>query len=203
LTPATRDRVQLGAASLGIGLAALALSVVVAGAGIGRWETATVRDAVGVTDVLGYPARAIMQLGTRVVIAAVAVAVAVITRRWRPPVAIALAWLIARLATNWSKAAIERPRPDSDLWLEDPGGWGYASGHTSTAFAAATVVATLLPGRWRWVPFALAAVVGLARMHVGVHYPMDVIGGALIGLAAGLAALAVLRPWAGVNPRES
>jgi membrane-associated phospholipid phosphatase len=203
VTPAARDRVRVGAAAAGFGLAALALSVVVAHAGIGRWENGTVRDAVGVTDVVGVPARAIMQLGTRVAVVLVAVAVAVVFRRWRPTVAIVVAWTIAWVATHRAKAIIDRPRPDPDLWRETPGGWGYPSGHTSSAFALATVVAALLPPRWRWVPFALATVVGLARMHVGVHYPMDVIGGALIGLAAGLAAIALLGPLTELSRRGS
>jgi membrane-associated phospholipid phosphatase len=184
-------------------LVALGLSVVVAGAGIGRWENGTVSDAVGVTDVVGLPARAVMQLGTRVAMLVVAVAVAAAVRRWRPPVAIVLAWCIAWLATHEAKEIIERPRPDRDLWRDTPGGWGYPSGHASAAFALATVVAALLPPRWRWVPFAVATVVGLARMHVGVHYPMDVIGGALIGLAAGLAAVALLAPGRSVSSVRS
>jgi membrane-associated phospholipid phosphatase len=200
VTPAARDRVRAGAAAAGFGLAALALSIVVAHAGIGRWEVTTVRDAVGVTDVVGVPARAIMQLGTRVAMVAIALAVAVAAHRWRGPLAIVVAWYISWVATHRAKAIIDRPRPDPDLWRETPGGWGYPSGHTSSAFALATVVAALLPPRWRWVPFAVATVVGLARMHVGVHYPMDVIGGALIGLAAGLTALAVLGPLTPLKP---
>ena len=194
MTPAARDRVRVGAVAAGVGLAALVLSIVVAQAGIGRWEDSTVRDAVDAPGLVGEPARAIMQLGTRVAMLVIALAVAAVAHRWRGPLAIVLAWSIAWLATNRAKHIIDRPRPDRDLWTDTPGGWGYPSGHTSSAFAVAMVVAALLPARWRWVPFALALVVGLARMYVGVHYPMDVIGGALIGLAAGLAALAILGP---------
>jgi membrane-associated phospholipid phosphatase len=194
VTQAARDRVRVGAAAAGLGLAALALSVAVAGAGIGHWEVSTVDGSVDTPAVIGEPARAVMQLGTRAAMLVIALAVAVTAHRWRGPLAIVLAWGLAWLATNRAKAIIERPRPDPDLWRDTPGGWGYPSGHTSSAFAVATVVAALLPGRWRWVPFALAAVVGFARMYVGVHYPMDLIGGALIGLAAGLTAIAVLGP---------
>jgi undecaprenyl-diphosphatase len=203
VTPAGRDRVRLGAAAAGVGVAALVLSVVVAHGGIGHWEVTTVDGAVDTPAAIGEPARAVMQLGTRVAMLVIALAVAVrphAAERWRGPLAILLAWGIAWLATNRAKAIIERPRPDRDLWRDTPGGWGYPSGHTSSAFAVATVVAALLPARWRWVPFALAATVGFARMYVGVHYPMDVIGGALIGLAAGLTAIAVLRPLGPLRP---
>ena len=202
MSPAARDRVRVGAAAAAIAVAALALSVVVAHAGIGRWEVSTVDGAVDTPAALGEPARAVMQLGTRSAMLIVALAMAGAAHRWRGPLAIVLAWVLAWLATNRAKAIIERPRPDRDLWRDTPGGWGYPSGHTSSAFAVATVVAALLPARWRWVPFVLAAMVGLARMYVGVHYPMDVIGGALIGVAAGLTAIAVLGPLRPLSRRE-
>ncbi|HEY8526775.1 MAG TPA: phosphatase PAP2 family protein [Acidimicrobiales bacterium] len=185
--------VRAGAAAAGVAVAGLVLSVVVAASGVGRWEVTVVEDARGVTDVVGWPARAIMQLGTTSAALAVAVAAALV-RRWRAPAAVALAWALAWVVTRWAKAAVERPRPDRDLWRDETGGYGYPSGHTSVAFALATIVAALLPRRWRWTPFAAAVIVGLARMHVAVHYPMDVVGGALIGLAAGLTAVAVLDP---------
>jgi membrane-associated phospholipid phosphatase len=203
LIPAIRDRSRVGAAALGFALAALAMSVAVAHAGIGRWEVTTVGEAVDTPAALGEPARAIMQLGTRTAMLAVALGVAVAAHRWRGPLAIVLAWSLAWLATNRAKAVIERPRPDRDLWRDTPGGWGYPSGHTSSAFAVATVAAALLPWRWRWVPFALAAVVGFARMYVGVHFPMDLLGGALIGVAAGLVAITVLGPFTPLSRRGS
>jgi membrane-associated phospholipid phosphatase len=188
------DRIRTGLAAAGLAVAALAVSVVVAGAGVGGWEKDVVNEAVGVTDIVGYPARAVMQLGTQTALLGSALVVLCLTRRWRPPVAVLVAGWAAWLATNRAKMIIERPRPDQDLWRESSGTWGYPSGHTSTAFAVATVVAALLPRRWRWAPFVAATIVGLARMHVGVHYPMDVVGGALIGLATGLAAVALLDP---------
>ena len=72
--------------------------------------------------------------------------------------------------------------------------FGYPSSHAAVAVAAAVVLTALVPRRWRWAPGAAALVVALARMHVGVHYPLDLVGGALIGGAAGLLALALLDP---------
>lgn len=202
MTPAAGDRVRVGAVAAVLGVAALVLSVMVAQAGVGDWEVTTVDGAVDTPAAIGEPARAVMQLGTRAAMLVVALAVAVAAHRWQGPLAILLAWGLAWLATNRAKAIIERARPDPDLWRDTPGGWGYPSGHTSSAFAIATVVAALLPARWRWVPFLLAAMVGFARMYVGVHYPMDVIGGALIGLAAGLIALGLLGPLRPLSRRE-
>jgi membrane-associated phospholipid phosphatase len=67
-------------------------------------------------------------------------------------------------------------------------GFGFPSGHTALAFAVAAVLHPLLPPRARWVVWLLAGAVGLARMYVGVHWPMDVVGGAALGLLIGGAA---------------
>ena len=60
----------------------------------------------------------------------------------------------------------------------------FPSGHTAAAFAFATGVGRELA--WAGPPlYALAALVGYSRVHTGVHYPLDVIVGALAGVALG------------------
>ena len=60
----------------------------------------------------------------------------------------------------------------------------FPSGHTAAAFAFATGVGRELA--WAGPPlYALAALVGYSRVHTGVHYPLDVIAGALAGVALG------------------
>ena len=58
----------------------------------------------------------------------------------------------------------------------------FPSGHTSTAFAAATSLSLSYPKWYIIVPsFSWAGTVGYSRMHLGAHYPSDVLAGAIIG----------------------
>ena len=91
------------------------------------------------------------------------------------------------------KKVIERGRPADllgDVEVRESGihGQGYVSGHAAVAFAAATVVASLLPGRWRWAPFAVASGVAPTRVYYGAHLPLDVVGGAGLGVVSGVTA---------------
>jgi undecaprenyl-diphosphatase len=215
---AVRARQALGAMAVLLGLAVAALSYAVAQDPPGRWEASVVRDAAGVWDVVGVPARAVMQLGTAGGVASIALVTGWIAARteaerprpspasarsrWRralagprlPAVAVLAGGLLSLLVCNRTKALVERPRPVGVRLREPQDGFGYPSSHAATAFGAAVVLTFLLPRRWRWAPLTVAAIVGLTRMHVGVHYPLDVIGGALIGLAVGSAVVAVLDP---------
>jgi membrane-associated phospholipid phosphatase len=80
-----------------------------------------------------------------------------------------------------------RRRPDrgaggvpSARQVRMPGSRSFPSGHTAAAVAFATGVARVLPAAG--LPLqSLAAVVGYSRVHTGVHYPGDVLAGALLG----------------------
>jgi len=49
---------------------------------------------------------------------------------------------------------------------------------------------TVLPGRWRWVPVGIATLNAIARVYLGAHNPLDVVGGGAIGVA--VAALLII-----------
>jgi undecaprenyl-diphosphatase len=82
-------------------------------------------------------------------------------------------------------------------------GLGFPSGHAAVAFALATVLYPWLPRRWRWVPFAAATIVGFGRMYFGAHLPLDIVGGAALGVLLGLAALWPARRYEGSGARRA
>jgi undecaprenyl-diphosphatase len=64
-------------------------------------------------------------------------------------------------------------------------GLGFVSGHTAVAFAVAAVASPYLDRRGRALAYGLALVVGLARIQVSAHLPLDVVGGAALGYTVG------------------
>jgi membrane-associated phospholipid phosphatase len=161
-----------------------------------RGEVAIVEAANDVPTWAGWPARVVMQLGTLPVALVVVAAVGWWTRaRGRGPAAPLagfLAVLIAFRLDNVLKDVVERPRPPglvAGLHVRETiSGFGFPSGHATMAFALASSLHPALPRPWRWLMWGLAAIVGLARMHVGVHWPVDVLGGAALGTAIGTGA---------------
>jgi undecaprenyl-diphosphatase len=112
--------------------------------------------------------------------------------------AAAVATGAASLVAHLLKQAFDRDRPpeaDPDVGslVALPGNPSFPSGHSATAFAAATAVAILCPRMRPWA-LAIAAAVALSRVYLRVHFPLDVLAGAAVGAGLGaLCALAVLR----------
>lgn len=72
----------------------------------------------------------------------------------------------------------------------------FPSGHTSAAFAAGTALLRTLPKAWmRCLVLICAVLMGLSRLYVGVHYPSDVLGGAIVGAFCGWAGVRLLEKW--------
>lgn len=103
-----------------------------------------------------------------------------------------MALCFSLLCTNMLlKPLVDRTRP----WLvveglvnlvQEPDPRSFPSGHTSAAFAAGTALFRTLPKGWaRWLAVIAALLMGLSRLYVGVHYPSDVLAGALVGAFCG------------------
>jgi undecaprenyl-diphosphatase len=133
----------------------------------------------------------VMQLGN-ILVLVVAAVVAVVARRFRLATSIVLGGIAAYVIAKVVKRIVERGRPDTLLTEvhirgEPSLGLGYVSGHAAVIALIAMVTVPYLPKRWRWVPWVVLLLVGWARIYVGAHLPLDVVGGAALGLAVGAA----------------
>lgn len=141
----------------------------------------------------------VMQLGTRAAIVVVAMVAVVLAdrRRMRVAAAVLVAGFAAWAAAGPVKEAVDRPRPAAVgaevVVRDDARGLGYPSSHVSVA-TATLVAAALATRRPVGAALVLGVIVGVARMAVGVHLPLDVVGGLGLGsLAAALAVWLALR----------
>ena len=103
------------------------------------------------------------------------------------------------------KDAFDRARPEAAdpsivPAVATPTNASFPSGHAMTAFATAVVVGALHP-RLRWPSLALAALVALSRIYLGVHFALDVLAGAAIGAAIGILVVRAGRLLASRPPR--
>ena len=111
--------------------------------------------------------------------------------------------LIAESVSGALKAWIDRDRPplvdpDPEPLVRLPVTDSFPSGHATVSFACATVLALAVP-RLRVPLFVLAALIAFSRVYVGVHYPLDVLAGALLGVGLAIA----LRMLAGALRRSA
>ena len=109
---------------------------------------------------------------------------------------IGLSFFGSLLFSEWiGKYFVGRPRPfltlPSAVFVSELTSPSYPSTHTTVAFALA-VVLSRYERRLSWVFFSLAWGIGLSRIYLGVHYPLDVISGALLGSLIGHTALVML-----------
>lgn len=128
-------------------------------------------------------------------------------------------WLLAFLTTvaltdltgtYLFKETIQRLRPCNEPSLAGqvrlvirscPGGYSFLSNHAANHFGLATFMVCSF-GRifkpWVYVFYLWAVLISFAQIYVGVHYPLDILGGAVLGLVAGYFTASVYRRTAGV-----
>jgi undecaprenyl-diphosphatase len=130
--------------------------------------------------------------------------ITMVRRNVVPFLYVAATALVTNMVVTLLKHAVGRDRPpavilDPKPLMEVPTTSSFPSGHAATGFACALVLARFAP-RLTVPLFVLAALIAFSRVYVGVHYPFDVLAGALLGLAIAtalprlLAALQRLRP---------
>ena len=176
------------------GLLVLGASGVAAAAGGPyRWEVRVFRAANGLPDRLHPPVWTVMQLGA---LGAGPVLGAAAWRAGRPDLA---ARMVVGATASWAlakavKRVVDRGRPaalvpGTRVRGKEATAGGYPSGHAAVAASLMAAVASVSS------PAAggLAVAVGAARLYVGAHLPLDVVGGFGLGLAVDAAARRYLR----------
>jgi membrane-associated phospholipid phosphatase len=122
-----------------------------------------------------------------------ALLLAVQRRRLQPLVLVAIADAAAQGVAGLLKVAVGERRPHlAHPLVPLPHSHSFPSSHAASSFACATVLSVLAP---RAAPgfFLLALAIGYSRLYVGVHWPLDVIGGAVLGVVIALLLLSEAR----------
>jgi undecaprenyl-diphosphatase len=119
-------------------------------------------------------------------------------KAWPWIVTVILTVVITDQGSNIIKDLVARPRPCSDdvlapyvhlLLNRCPGSYSFTSNHAANHFGAAFLLYfTLKPyiKKWAYLFFVWAATIAYGQVYVGVHYPLDIIGGTAFGALAGM-----------------
>ena len=105
--------------------------------------------------------------------------------------------LTDQISSSFIKPFFERPRPCRDPILMNQirmllngcsGGYSFTSSHATNHFGFAVYIYLTLGniiGKWKYAFLVWAAVIAYGQVYVGVHYPLDIICGALLGTTIG------------------
>jgi undecaprenyl-diphosphatase len=155
--------------------------------GVYGWEVTVFQAINGLPDSLRTVLWVLNQYGTAVTIP-VATAVALLFRRWLLAVSLAISGVSVYLLARVIKEYVARGRPAAFLAgvvereTFSPDSLGYPSGHAAVAWAITIIVLAYVGRPWQIAAIVLAIVVPLVRMYVAAHLPLDLIGGAALGV---------------------
>jgi len=155
-----------------------------------NWELNFMMWAAGwwTSSVLDQILPWLTHLGSHFAVILFIVANWILTRKGRVPRGLIFLYAVQSAIVYGLKYLIQRPRPL--LLLERASklsrGWGeildpsFPSAHTVYAFMMATLLSIWFP-RYRTIYFVTAGLIGWTRIYLGLHYPTDVVAGALLG----------------------
>lgn len=181
-----------------VGATVLVGSALLAERGVYGWEVAIFQAVNGLPGSLRPLLWVLNQYGTAITIP-VATVVALAFRRWVLAAALAMSGVTVYVLAKVIKGYVGRGRPsalvESVVEREpfSPESLGYPSGHAAVAWAITIIVLAFMGRPWRRVAIALAIVVPVVRMYVAAHLPLDLIGGAALGVFVASAVSLVLR----------
>jgi membrane-associated phospholipid phosphatase len=170
------------------GATVLATSALLARRGLYGWEAASFHAINGLPGTIRPFVWMLNQYGTAITIP-VAALVALLFRKWRMAIALAVSGILVYWLAKVLKEYVARGRPAALLEgvvereAFAPMSLGYPSGHAAVAWAITIVVLAYLGRPWQIAALALAVIVPLYRMYVAAHLPLDLIGGAALGIA--------------------
>jgi glycosyltransferase 2 family protein len=169
------------------GSAVLATSALLARRGAYGWEIVAFRAVNDLPGQLWHVLWVLNQYGTVVTIPIVT-AVALLFRRWVLAVTLGISGVGVYLLSKVIKEFVGRGRPaalvDGVAERESfaTGSLGYPSGHAAVAWAITLILLPRVGRTWQIAAIVLAIVVPVVRMYVGAHLPLDLIGGAALGM---------------------
>jgi len=182
-----RRRRRLDVVLVVTGAAVLVTSTLLAKRRVYGWEVAVFQAINGLPGSIRPLLWVLNQYGTAVTIP-VATVVALLFRKWLLALSLAISGVAVYMLAKVIKEYVSRGRPSAfvegvvERETFSPDSLGFPSGHAAVAWAITIIVLAYVGRPWQIAAIALAIVVPVVRMYVAAHLPLDLIGGAALGV---------------------